>query len=382
MRTLSITALVVAAVLANPFIDPDYVGNVGPGALLLWPTARSTALAGAMTGLADEADAGLFNSAGSGLQTTAKAEVTYAEWLPGLYPGMRYASASGGAPIRLPSLCGHNIYVAGGLAYLMTGETDIVDEHGNFLGRVNVWRGTAAAHVGTLLTSSLAAGFGLKVLHDSHYGWYWNGEGIDEGTAAAVDIALLYRLPRVSIGAAVANLGPPIVYRPRGAPDDLPRMARVGVCWTPIAGREVRVRVMPELDKLLVGMFRDTTGRKPLGRQLQEEWQDAWKALGVEVTAFRLVSLRLGYFENLTNQLGGVVLEKEGQTYHYGLWNVLLRSNLGQLKSVGLCWGLGIGTDELRIDVSSDAAIYDFPTRNWKIQLNCNDIGRLFGKGS
>jgi len=43
------------------------------------------------------------------------------------------------------------------------------------------------------------------------------------------------------------------------------------------------------------GMFRDTTGRKPLGRQLQEEWKDAWKAVGIEATAFNFVSLRLGY---------------------------------------------------------------------------------------
>jgi len=42
--------------------------------------------------------------------------------------------------------------------------------------------------------------------------------------------------------------------------------------------------------------------------------------------------------------------------------------------------GFGIGTNVLRFDLSSDAAIYDFPTSNWKFQLTCNDIGRLFGR--
>jgi len=93
------------------------------------------------------------------------------------------------------------------------------------------------------------------------------------------------------------------------------------------------------------------------------------------------VSLRFGYFEDLTNQRGGIVLENEdGVTYHYGMWDALTRKSLGRVERIGLCWGLGIGTDKLRFDLSSDAAIYDFPTSNWKFQVTCNDIGRLLGK--
>jgi hypothetical protein len=62
------------------------------------------------------------------------------------------------------------------------------------------------------------------------------------------------------------------------------------------------------------------------------------------------------------------------------MWDALSRKGLGQLKGIGLCWGIGVGTNTLRFDLSSDAAIYDFPTTNWKLQLTCNDIGRLFGK--
>jgi hypothetical protein len=376
MKALTVAALVVASVLTSPYAEAKYVGNVGPGAILLWPTARSTALAGAMTGLADEADAAFFNPAGLAFQTTAKASLSYGNWLPGLYPGMLYGSAIGGAPIRLPILDGHSAYISGNLTCLTAGETDIVNERGKYLGRVTTWGGTAGFRLAILLSSRLGAGVGLKVLHDSRY-WDW-GWGIqDEGTAAAADFAVLYRpLSRISIGAAIDNLGPTLVYRPSGEPDDLPRIARIGLCWTGINSRDVRLRVMPELDKLLLGMFRDTTGRKPLGRQLQGEWHDVRKAIGIEATAFDLLSLRLGYFEDLTNQLGGVVLEnKDGQTYHYGLWDALSRKGLGQTKSIGLCWGFGIGyKDYFRVDVSSDAAIYDFDTSNWKLTLVANDI--------
>lgn len=379
MRTIATAAVCFASVLANPYFEMD-PGNVGVGALLLWPTARSTALAGAMTGLADEADATYYNPAGLAFQTAAKASINYANWLPGLWPGMRYASVAGGAPLRLSFLSGRNAFVAGSLTYLRVSEMDVVNERGDFLGRVNVWRGSAAADMSLLLTDRLGAGIGLKALYESHYGWTWDGEEFDEGTSVAADIALLYRpLPVVSIGASVDNLGPPLVYRPSGEPDDLPRMARLGVCWTVIESRNVRLRLMPELDKVLVGMFRDTTGRKTFGRLLDEEWEDVWKALGVEATAFNLVSLRLGYFEDLTNQRGGIVLENEdGQTYHYGIWDALTRKDLGRLERIGVCWGFGIGSDKLRFDFSSDAAIYDFPTRNWKLQITCNDIGGLF----
>jgi hypothetical protein len=384
MKALTVAALAVASVLTCPRAEAYYEGNVGPGAILLWPTARSTALAGAMTGLADEADAAFFNPAGLAFQTTAKASLSYGNWLPGLYPGMLYGSAIGGAPIRLPILGGHNAYISGNLTCLTTGETDIVNERGEYLGRVTTWGGTAGFQLAMLLSSRLGVGVGLKALHDSRY-WDWGWGSQDEGTVAAADFAVLYRpLSRISIGAAIDNLGPPLVYRPSGEPDDLPRMARLGLCWTPIDGHNVRVRVMPEIDKVLVGMFRDTTGRN-IGRQVNEEWRDVWKAFGAEATFFSLVSLRLGYLEDLTNQLGGVVLENEdGVTYHYGMWDALTRKSLGRLERIGLCWGFGIGTNKLRFDFSSDAAIYDFDTSNWKLTLVANDIAggiRELGQG-
>jgi hypothetical protein len=152
-------------------------------------------------------------------------------------------------------------------------------------------------------------------------------------------------------------------------------MLRLGACWTPVSNRYVRVNVLPELDKVLVGMFWDTTGRVPFSRKLQVGFRDAWKALGVEVTGLGLLAVRLGYFEDMTWNRGGIVLEKESRTEHHNLYDLLTRKDLGKLKSIGLCWGFGIGyKDYFRFDVSSDAAIYDFPTRNWEFALVANDI--------
>ena len=351
-----------------------------------------------MTGLADEADAAYFNPAGLAFQTVAKADVDYANWLPGLYQGTFHAYAAGGMPVRLPFLNGHNAFVGGSLTYLNLWETDIVNDSGDFLGRATIWRGAVGVHAAVTIAPQLGLGVSFKVLRSEYYadpyGWMMFSRpelGTENGgtaTGVDADVGLLFRPSgRISVGLSVVNIGPHLLYPAlwKGAADDtaeLPRMARLGLCWTPVESRSVRLRVMPELDKVLVGMFSDTTG-KSFGRQLTKEWKDVWKALGVEATAFNVVSFRLGYFEDLTNQRGGLVYEKDRwNTEHYGLWDVLTRKNLGRFRSIGLCWGFGLGTDKLRFDFSSDAAIYDFPTTNWKFQLVSNDIEGLFRRKS
>ncbi len=218
-----------------------------------------------------------------------------------------------------------------------------------------------------LLTGQLGVGIGLKVAHNT-YSVTWLEREFEEGTAGAADVALLYRpLSRISIGAALDNLGPRIVYSPSHDTAELPRLVRLGGCWTPIDGRVVCLHVMPELTKVIAGVSADTAGRS--------FWKDVRKALGVEATAFSLVSLRLGYFEDLTNQRGGFVYKRAWGNEHFGLWDVIMRRDRGRLDHVGICWGFGIGyKNYFRFDVSSDAAIYDFPTQNWKLSLVANDI--------
>ncbi|MCX6844799.1 MAG: PorV/PorQ family protein [candidate division WOR-3 bacterium] len=376
MKTTIISVVLLASLSTTE-------AGIGMGVLMIWPSARSTALAGAMTGLADEADATYFNPAGLAFQTTAKADISYGNWLPGLYGGMYYASAAGGTPLHLPFLRGHNAFIAGSLTYLNLGETNIVNERGEYLGRFVAWRGTIAAAVAAELAEHLAVGLQAKCIRSYVVPeWFWKYMpelGMDmggTGNAWACDAGVLWKpLPRFSVGVSVDNIGPGITYASSGEHDLSPAMLRLGACWTPVNNRFVRVNVLPEFDKLLVGMFFDTAGTKTFERELREELRDAWKSFGVEVTGFELLTVRLGYFEDHAWQRGGLVFEDEGMTYHYGLGDVLAGRHLGKLKSVGLCWGFGIGyKDYFRFDVSSDAAIYDFPTTNWKLSLVANDI--------
>jgi hypothetical protein len=147
-------------------------------------------------------------------------------------------------------------------------------------------------------------------------------------------------------------------------------MLRLGLAYFPVKNEVVSVAVVPEVSKILVGMFYDTTGTKPFGRMLQEELRDAWKSVGVEAKFINLLYARLGYFEDLTGQRGGIVLEKESQTYHYGIGDVLVRKNLGTFKSIGLCFGVGVEYAKFKFDLSMDQLIYDFPTSNYKFSFS------------
>ena len=148
-------------------------------------------------------------------------------------------------------------------------------------------------------------------------------------------------------------------------------MLRLGVAYYPVKNKIVSVAIVPEVEKILVGMFYDSTGTKPFNTKLQEEVRDAWKSIGVEAKFINLLSTRVGYFEDLTGQRGGIVMKNsDGQTYHYGLGDVLTRKGLGTVSSIGLCFGAGVEFMRFKFDLSMDQLIYDFPTSNYKFSFS------------
>jgi hypothetical protein len=348
--------------------------------LLIWPTARSTALAGTMTGLADDPDAAFFNPAGLAFQSGIGATATYADWLPGLYPNQShvYTTCTYGIPGKPSKQVGP---AAIGLDVDYLALRDIAP--GAWTGPP-AWRLAVGAFAGMRLAKTLAVGLKTKFIHTQNVpDWVWKlmpELGIDgggTGTTWAADVGALWKpSAKFSLGGSVANLGPGIAYTSSGERDPSPAILRLGACWTPVNDRRVHVNVLPEFDKVLVGMFFDSADTKTVGEELQTELRDVWKALAIEVTGYEVLSIRLGYFEDRTWQRGGLVFEnRHGETYHYALYDLLTWRNLGKLESIGLCWGFGIGyKDYFRFDISSDAAICDFPTSNWKLSLVANDI--------
>ncbi len=366
--TILFLVLLASATFARP--------QPGLPFLLIWPTARSTALAGAMTGLADDPDAAFFNPAGLAFQEGLGATAEYGTWLPGLFPGMCQAYLAG--RYRIPGT-----RVAAGLdAQFFDPEyVDIMDH----LSPPDplVWRGTIGAFLSLQATRNVGIGVKAKYIHSENVpSWVWKVmpelgiEAGGTGTTWAADVGALWKpSTKFSLGGGLANLGPGITYTSSAEHDPSPAILRFGACWTPVSSGYVSVKVLPEFDKVLAGMFYDTADTQTFGQELQAELQGAWKAVAVEVTGFDIVTLRLGYFEDMSWNRGGFVFESDGRAYRHNVYDLLTRRHAGGLRSVGLCWGFGIGyKGYFRIDVSSDAAIYDFPTSNWKLSLVANDI--------
>jgi hypothetical protein len=369
--TISLVVLFASATFARP--------QPGLPFLLIWPSARSTALAGAMTGLADDPDAAFFNPAGLAFQSGVGATADYGPWLPGVYPGMwqGYVAGRFALPVRLDRRIAIGIDATElnlsdlGVSYIDPGWPPP---------RVQIWRVCAGAAVALRPIRDLGVGLKLKYVRSSlacyseGYGRWPDLGARDGGTGStwACDVAALWRPSTcVSLGGSLDNLGPGISYPDVDEHDPSPMMLRLGACWTPLNIRFAQVNVLPEIDKSLVGVWSDSAGNN----NLRHEFHDAWKALAVEVTAFRLVAVRLGYFEDRTGHRGGLRYGNEGMSYRYSVFDLMTGRHLGELESIGLCWGFGIGyKDYFRIDVSSDAAIYDFPTKNWKLSLVANDI--------
>ncbi len=349
--------------------------NPGAVFLMIWPAARPTAMGGAFTALADDASAIYYNPGGLAFLEETHVTLMHANWLPGLYPGMYYEYAAGTHQIRNQGSFGLNVI------YLTTGETEVINERGEYLGRYTTFDVSPGVAYGFPVLPNLGAGFGAKFIYSFLVpGWVFDVMpelGLKGGTGItwALDFGLLYKPWRfLNLGVSLANIGANISYTSSGESDPLPRTLRLSAAYFPVRSKHFRVAVVPEVSKILVGMFYDPEGTKSFNQELQAEWRDAWKTLAFEGT-FKAdplaLSARLGYFEDLTGARGGIVVEREGSSpEHVSLWDALTRKGLGKVSKVGLCFGGGIEYARFKLDISIDQLIYDFGTQNYKFSFS------------
>lgn len=353
-------------------------GGQNPGAvfLMIWPAARPTAMGGAFTSIADDASAVYYNPGGLAFVNRTQATLMHSNWLPGLYEGMYYEYGAVAHQLSGRGTVGFNII------YLTTGETEVVNERGQYLGRYTTFDVSPGVAYGYPVLPNLGVGIGTKFIYSFLVpDWVWKAMpelGIERGGTGlswALDIGALYKPWRfLSLGLALANFGPDISYTDTGEGDPLPRRLCLGLAWYPVQSRYFKLGVVPEFNKLLVGMFYDPEGNRTPAQKLATEWRKTWKTLALE-GIFRVeqlaLSARAAYFEDLDGARGGVVFQREGATpIHYGVWEILTRKGLGNFKSLGLCFGGGIEYARFRFDISLDQMIYDFPTSNYKFSLS------------
>jgi len=194
-----------------------------PGAVFLeiWPAARPTALAGAFTSLADDASSVYYNQGGMAFLEGTHATLMHCNWLPGLYQGMYYEYAG-----LTHQLKGYGS-VGGNIIYLTTGETDVVNERGDFLGRYTTFDVAVAGAYGYSVTSNLGVGVAAKFIYSFLVpDWVWDVMpelGIEAGGTGitwAMDAGVLYKpFSFLQAGLSLSNIGPDISYTSSGEAD-------------------------------------------------------------------------------------------------------------------------------------------------------------------
>lgn len=350
MSSLKITGLALVAMVVTGLAAQR------PGAvfLMIWPGTRPTALGGAFVGVADDALATYYNQGGLAFLSSTEVNLMHCNWLPGLYPGMYYEFLGIARPLNSRGTLGF------GIIYLSTGKTVVTDDIGRKLGEYTTFDVAAGPSYGVKLSEDLGLGFGFKFIYSFLIPqWVIDVRpdlGIERGGTGAtwaLDFGALYRpFPILSVGAAIQNLGPDISYTDTGVSDPLPRMLRVGIGFTPIHSRYLSIRLVPEVTKVLVGMFYDPKDTLSVWEEVGYEFNEAWKSFGIEASYLDLFTLRAGYFDDPTGARGGFKRTEEGKVVRWPF-----------------TFGGGVRFRGFAFDVAVDQYLYDFPTQNYKLSL-------------
>lgn len=362
--------------LLLPLLFGVGTASQNPGAvfLMIWPAARPTSLAGAFTAISDDASAVYYNPGGLAFLEGTNATLMHCNWLPGLWPGMYYEYLGLTHNFPAQGTPGFNF------VYLTTGETDVINERGEFLGRYTTFDFAPIFGYGFPVLPNLGVGVSAELIYSFLVpDWVWKVMpelGIERGGTGiswAFGAGVLYKpFNFLNLGAAMANIGPNISYTSSGESDPLPWMLRLGLAYFPVKTEMFSLVISPEITKILVGVFSDST--KSFSEQFSLEWRDAWKSLGVEaglnLGEVSIFFPRLGYFEDITGQRGGLVFEKDWQTYHYSVTDLITRRDLGEFKSLGWTLGAGIRFQRFQFDIAIDKFIYDFKTDNYKFSFS------------
>jgi hypothetical protein len=315
---------------------------------MLFPDARAVGLGGAFSAIADDAYATYYNPAGLAFQRSIDISHSYSDWLPDLYPGMKYKYSCMAIPIT------NRITIGLSVDYLSLGVTEVTNENGDYLGSYTSYDVAVGTSIGVKVNQNNSIGITGKYIN-SLLVPDWVLEqlyGLHGGTARlfAFDLGTLSNYPSIfgnsSIGLVIQNIGPKIKYIQESEGDRLPLAIKLGFSHK-ITLKTLFPNANPSfwlfkwfLDQTHVSVAYDI--RKGLVGT-----ESPWYSYGAEFAPFAIFSVRYGYLIDSDRN-------RRGSTLSYGF-------NLKFLK----------------VDYYDVSDIYDFSTNNKRISISVN-IGTSF----
>lgn len=240
-------AAALAAVLSSP--QPCLSFESGAGFLDLPVGGRPLSLGGAYSALAFDAYAPVWNPAGLGGlagSQIASMHVAFIESMSYDFVGFAHPIGKGR----------HGIGAS--VQYFTPGAISAMDAAGNPLGDLSGSYEAYALSYGLKINEALSAGAAAKLIHAQI--------GDLSAQSYAADVGAAYRAsPRLTVGAAAANLGAPIRFIEEKEP--LPRALRVGAAF----------QALPALMLAAEGVYSNADSR---GARIGAEWRALeWTAL-------------------------------------------------------------------------------------------------------
>jgi len=236
----------------------------------------------------------------------AKREITFmhANWLPELAEDLYYEYLSYVQHMEGWGTVGAN------LTFLSLGRNVRTDEFGEIKGEFDSYEMAFAFSYGTRISPSLSTGLSAKIIY-SHLADQGAGleKGKGSGSSFALDAGLLYKtfIKKLTLGAALTNLGPNIAYIDLNQSDPLPRNLSVGLAYRIVDTPFNRLTATFEVNKELVGLD------DPLSTEIKE----AIENMGIEYWYGTYVSLRTGY---IYDRAGDIKTATFGAGLQYGLF--------------------------------------------------------------
>ncbi|MDH4222359.1 MAG: PorV/PorQ family protein [candidate division Zixibacteria bacterium] len=187
--------------------------------------------------------------------------------------------------------------LGGNITFISYGSIPHTGEEGpTILGELNPYEAAITLSYGTRMGKDLALGLGAKFIY-SHLSDQGAGQerGSGSGSSFAVDAGLIYKTPfkKLTLGAAVTNLGPDISYIDVDQADPLPRNLALGFAYKLFNTPYNKLTLVGEMNKELV----DVSGG--LGKFTEQ----AVKNVGVEYWYANYVALRAGYIYDKVGEI-------------------------------------------------------------------------------
>ena len=316
---LLILVSLISLTIANLFAQ----GEAAVPFLLIDPSAKGNAMAGAMGSVTNDASANFYNPACLVRTKYISAESNHIRWVPQFnFDDLHYDQTS--VAFKIPK-AGHF-----GISFcrLDLGENVWTDETGAELGKFDSYEWAFSIGYGYRFSKYAAIGFNFKLIQ-SNLGDFNVSVGSKKGdgktTGYAFDIGLIFENiftescyygrtldkiyskwfihrppPGINFGLSISNIGPKITYIDKAQADPLPQNLRLGISWNYVDTDIIGLITSVDTQKLLVK--KDTSGNAD---SFVKAWFTSWDedgvndmtlSIGQQITIMSVFSLRMGFF--------------------------------------------------------------------------------------